>query len=56
MSGSEHVHLEGAVGDVGVEGAELGGADVERDAGGAHLLLEDGCEEPCGLVAADLQG
>ena len=45
---------KGAVGDVGVEGAELAGADRELDASGAELLLEDLGKETGGFVGAGL--
>ena len=52
----QHVHLKGSVSDVCVEGAELGRADLQRDACITHLLLKHGCQLACGLVGADLEG
>src|SRR6185437_4132434 len=51
----EDVHLERAVRDVGVEGAELRRADGERDSCGAKLLLQGDGEQAGLLVGGDLE-
>ena len=53
---AQRIKLEGAFDHVGIKGGELKGADVERDAHLAQLLLQDGGKQASGFFSGGLHG